>query len=141
MSPKAAALFLRVYAFIALLAFGLVWALGAHPATREPARMMFDLLAWPVDGRPSTFGDGAPLMSAIGGGITASLGFMFMMIVAPAVERGDRAVVKNALLGATLWFVVDSAGSIASGHAANALFNVLFYGLLIAPMLAARRVS
>jgi hypothetical protein len=41
---------------------------------------------------------------------------------------------KTVLTGVVAWFLLDSAGSIASGTASNALFNVAVLRIAIGPL-------
>jgi hypothetical protein len=41
---------------------------------------------------------------------------------------------KSFVIGACAWFVLDSAGSIASGSPSNAVFNVVVLFLVVGPM-------
>ncbi|MEQ8936449.1 MAG: hypothetical protein RIE56_11740, partial [Amphiplicatus sp.] len=59
------------------------------------------------------------------------------MIIAPAVERGDQGARRGAIAAIAVWFVVDSAGSIASGVGSNALFNALFAAMYLVPLVGA----
>ena len=65
--------------------FGPIFFLGTIAATREPARWSLDLLSWPLDGATRYSDPDTMFLSALTGGF---------------------------LLG---WFLLDSAGSIASG--------------------------
>lgn len=74
----------------------------------------------------------------IGVGVFASLAAVFDLIVAPAIGRGDDDVRRGAILSILIWFVIDSAGSIAAGVPSNAAFNVVFLALFLAPLMAAK---
>jgi hypothetical protein len=49
-------------------------------------------------------------------------------------DKAPEAVRKTVLIGILTWFVFDSSGSIASGNASNALFNVLVLLLAVGPL-------
>jgi hypothetical protein len=49
-------------------------------------------------------------------------------------DEAPEGVRKSLVTGACSWFVLDSMGSIASGNAMNALFNVLVLLLIVGPM-------
>jgi hypothetical protein len=49
-------------------------------------------------------------------------------------DAAPDAVRRTVLTGLLAWFVLDSAGSIASGNASNALFNVLVLLLAVGPL-------
>ena len=135
MSPKTAAFLVRANA-IGFALFALFWAGAAFPGFDGPARYLLDLLDWPLDGTPAALDQYARWLSAIGAGLTAAFAAMSYFVVAPAIERNEAAARNGALAAITIWFVVDSAGSIASGFASNAVFNAVFFGLYAAPLLA-----
>ena len=41
---------------------------------------------------------------------------------------------KSVVVGVLAWFVLDSAGSIASGNPSNALFNVVVLLIAVGPL-------
>jgi len=137
MSPKTAALLTRINA-VGFALFALFWAGAAFPGLDGPARFLLDLLDWPLDGTPGALDQYARWLSAIGAGLTAAFATMSWLVVAPAIERGDVTARNGALAAITVWFLADSAGSIASGVAPNAAFNAVFFGLYAAPLLAMR---
>lgn len=138
MSPKTAALFTRANAAgFALFAF--FWIGAAFPGLDGPARLLLDLLDWPLDGAPAALDRYTRWLSAIGAGLTAAFAALSWFVVAPAVERGDFAARNGALIAIATWFVVDGAGSISSGVASNAVFNAVFAALYAGPLLAMRR--
>ncbi|MBY0421734.1 MAG: hypothetical protein K2Q06_05475 [Parvularculaceae bacterium] len=138
MSPKTAALLLRVNAAISMIAFGLVWALAAF-GVEAPVRLALDVLKWPVDGDPGSFSAEARWFSALGGAFLVAFGLLIYGLVAPGVARGDREARRWGLVSLFVWFVIDSLGSIAAGAPSNAVFNVVFLVLFAGPMLAVRR--
>jgi hypothetical protein len=118
--------------------FGLIWVSSAFASFDAPGRMLTDLLDWPFDGKPETVSREFRWLSAIGAGLTAGIGLMFVTIIAPLIKHDDtnvRAMVKRGvLISFTAWYVIDSAGSIASGVPSNAVFNTLFYAMVAIPL-------
>ena len=55
-------------------------------------------------------------------------------IAAQVYDSAPEAVRKSVVTGLLAWFCVDSAGSIASGNASNALFNIVALALAIGPL-------
>jgi len=49
-------------------------------------------------------------------------------------DTAPEAVRRTVLAGLLAWFVFDSAGSIASGNASNAAFNVVVLVLAVGPL-------
>ncbi|MFN3959599.1 MAG: hypothetical protein ACK4NP_06760 [Parvularculaceae bacterium] len=139
MSARSAVLIFRANLFFSFIAGGLLWASGAIPGFDAPVTWMFDLLSWPIDGNPGALNPTAKFMSAIGGGVLAALGVLNWLLIAPALEAGDRRILNAALASVFTWFVIDSTGSVLSGNAPNVFFNVVILGLYVTPILAARR--
>ena len=114
--------------------FGPVFFLGAMTATSAPARLTMDLLGWRLD-RPSDYS--APvtrLLSAVTGGFLLGWGVMIWRLSAWVYPLAPEPVRRTVLTGLLAWFVLDSTGSIASGHASNAAFNVLVLLLAVGPL-------
>ena len=137
MTPKTSAKLVKLVAW-GFLAFAFVWALAPYGAASEPARLLLDLLDWPL-------GDAAPVLSrsemwlsSIGAGLVVALSVILLGIVAPAVEASNKKTVRVAIWAFVGWFFVDSAGSIASGVPSNAVFNTVFLAAILIPLLAVR---
>jgi len=139
MPPKTAALIFRINLALSFIAGGLLWASGAIPGFDGPTAWMFDLLSWPVDGDPGALNPAAHFMSAIGGGVLVGLGVLNWLLVAPAIETGERRILNAALVSVFSWFVIDSTGSTLSGNAPNVVFNAVILALYALPVLAARK--
>jgi len=114
--------------------FGPVFFLGSMTATSAPARLTMDLLGWRLS-HPSSFDTAVTrLLSAVTGGFLLGWGVMIWCLsswVYPAAPEPVRRTVVTSLL---CWFLLDSAGSIASGHPSNAAFNVVVLLLAVGPM-------
>ena len=76
----------------------------------------------------------AKVTLAIAGGIFAGFSAMLLFLAAPAIAAGDRKLIRGAQISILIWFVVDSAASIAGGNAANAVANIGFLLLFQAPL-------
>lgn len=59
---------------------------------------------------------------------------MIWLLLIWVYDKAPEAVRKTVLIGILTWFVFDSSGSIASGNASNALFNVLVLLLAVGPL-------
>ena len=108
--------------------------LGTMPATNEAARLGLDILAWPVDGFPSYESGEIAFLSALTGGFLLGWGVTVWCLSAWVYDLAPEGVRRSVVTGACAWFLLDSAGSITSGHAANAGFNVLVLLLLVGPL-------
>ncbi|WP_299326545.1 hypothetical protein [Parasphingopyxis sp.] len=114
--------------------FGPVFFLGTMEATLEPARWSLDLLAWPVDGAQTFASGDTRFLSALTGGFLFGWGVMIWCLSGTVYDAAPEAVRKVVLTGLLAWFVLDSAGSIASGNAINALFNVIVLLIAVGPL-------
>lgn len=114
--------------------FAPVMLLGSMEATSWPMQMTIDLLGAPLDGLP-VYGDPASrFISAILGGVILGWGVSIWLLQAWVYDAAPEGVRRTVLVALLSWFVVDSAGSILSGHASNALFNIAILAVAVGPM-------
>jgi hypothetical protein len=114
--------------------FGPIFFLGTMVATMEPARLAMDILSWPLDGATTFASPDTRFLSALAGGFLLGWGVLIWCLSALVYDHAPEAVRKSALFGILAWFVLDSAGSIASGNASNAIFNVAVLLLAVGPL-------
>lgn len=114
--------------------FGPVFFLGTMPATAEPARWTLDLLSWPLDGLQTYAAAETRFLSALTGGFLLGWGVMIWGLATWVYDAQPEAVRRSVLLGLIAWFVLDSAGSIASGTPSNALFNIIVLLVAVGPL-------
>lgn len=119
---------------IGIACFGPIFALGSMPDTAEPARWSLDLLSWPLDGNMAYASGTTRFLSALTGGFLFGWGVMVLLLRQWVFDAAPDAVRKAVLGGLIAWFLLDSSGSIASGNASNALFNVAVLMLLAGPL-------
>ena len=119
---------------IVIGSFAPVFFLGTMVATMEPARFTLDFLSWPLDGMTTYESPDTRFLSALTGGFLLGWGVMVWLLSDWVYDKAPEAVRKTVLIGLLSWFVLDSAGSIASGNASNALFNVLVLLLGVGPL-------
>jgi hypothetical protein len=103
-------------------------------STSELARLTLDLLSWPLDNVQTFIDPTTRFLSALTGGFLFGWGIMVLGLRAWVYDAAPEGVRRSLLTGALAWFVLDSAGSIASGNASNALFNVIVLLLVVGPM-------
>lgn len=121
--------------------FGPVFSLGTMVATSEPARLTLDVLSWPVDGATTYASPDTRFLSALTGGFLLGWGVMLWCLSTWVYDAAPEAVRRTVVTGVLSWFCLDSAGSIASGNASNAAFNVLVLLLAIGPLWRPARPS
>ncbi|MEL6126797.1 MAG: hypothetical protein AAFR57_10480 [Pseudomonadota bacterium] len=114
--------------------FGPALTLGTVPATNELARLGLDVLTWPIDGFPDYRSEEIRFLSALTGGFLVGWAVTIWMLSSLAYDQAPEAVRRSLVYGACAWFVVDSVGSVTSGHWPNALWNVLVLLLVVGPM-------
>jgi hypothetical protein len=114
--------------------FGPIFFLGTMLATSEPARWTLDLLSWPLDGTQTYAAPEIRFLSALTGGFLLGWGVMIWGLSVWVYDLAPEAVRKSVLTGVLAWFVLDSAGSIASGTVSNVIFNLLILLLAVGPL-------
>lgn len=114
--------------------FGPVFFLGTMAQTLEPARFTLDLLSWPLDGATTWDSPDTRFLSALTGGFLFGWGVMIWCLSAWVHDAAPEGVRRSVLTGTLAWFCLDSAGSIASGNASNAAFNVLVLLVAVGPL-------
>ena len=126
-------LWLRVTALV-IGSFGPVFFLGTMAPTLEPARLTLDVLSWPIDGGTTYAHPDTRFLSALTGGFLLGWGVTVWCLSTWVFDLAPEGVRRTVLLGLCSWFCLDSAGSIASGNASNAFFNVLVLAVAACPL-------
>lgn len=119
---------------IAVAAFGPIFFFGTMPETLEPARLTLDLIAWPLDGSSTYDSPDTRFLSALAGGFLVGWGVTIWCLSLWVYDAAPEGVRKSVLFGALGWFIVDSAGSITSGHAMNVIPNIAFLLIVVGPL-------
>ncbi len=133
MSHKFHRFWLKITAVI-IGSFGPVFFLGSMAATLEPARLSLDILSWPVDGATTYASPDTRFLSALTGGFLLGWGVLIWGLSARVYDLAPEPVRKAVLTSILAWFVLDSAGSIASGNSSNALFNIIVLFVAVGPL-------
>lgn len=133
MSHRLLKLWLKVAALI-VGSFGPVFFLGAMAATLEPARLTLDILSWPLDGATTYASPDTRFLSALTGGFLFGWGVTIWCLSAWVYDAAPEGVRRAVLTGLLAWFILDSAGSIASGNPSNAAINVLVLLIAVGPL-------
>lgn len=111
---------------------GLFFVSGAHDTTDGLLRWIADLIFWPV-GDPAAFSNEAQLLAAILGGVMVSWAVLIWMLTNALGHDKPQVLRQNIFLVMAIWFIIDSAGSVASGGWLNAVGNVGFLAMFIVP--------
>jgi hypothetical protein len=114
--------------------FGPVFFLGTMVSTMEPARLTLDILSFPIDGATTYSHPDTRFLSALTGGFLFGWGIMIWCLSVWVYDKAPEGVRKSVLIGVLAWFCLDSAGSIASGNASNAFFNIFVLLLAVGPL-------
>ena len=103
--------------------------------------LFVDLAVFPVDGAQNYSATETRLLAAIVGGLTAGIGTA-IYLVAQHVYAKDPALGRKIILGfVSVWFVVDSIGSVISGAAFNVVLNTSLLLLMLLPLVWAKQDS
>ncbi len=124
---------------IGIACFGPIFFLGTIPATSEPIRFSMDLLSWPIDGTTTWDHPDTRFLSALSGGFLMGWGVTIWCLQAYVYDHAPDAVRRAVVTGSVAWFIVDSAGSIASGNSVNAFFNLIIWLVLVGPLVVPTR--
>ena len=119
---------------IVVASFGPIFFLGTMEPTLEPARWSLDLLSWPVDGQTTYSSPDTRFLSALAGGFLLGWGVLIWCLSIWVYDKAPEGVRKSVLIGLLFWFVLDSTGSITSGNASNAIFNVIILLIAVGPL-------
>jgi len=133
MSQKFRKLWLKVTALV-VGSFGPVFFLATMVPTVEPARLTLDFLSWPLDGNTSFASPDIRFLSALTGGFLLGWGVMIWSLAVWVHDLAPEPVRKTVLVSLLAWFCLDSAGSILSGNASNAIFNMVVLLIAVGPM-------
>src|SRR4028118_1521858 len=105
---------------IVIGSFGPIFFFGTMLSTSEPARFTLDLLSFPIDGAQRYNEPTTRFLSALTGGFLMGWGAMIWCSSCLVYDKAPEAVRKTVIIGLLSWFILDSAGSIASGNTSNA---------------------
>jgi hypothetical protein len=133
MSHKFHKAWLKVAAVV-VGSFAPVFFLGTMAPTSELARLTLDILSWPLDGATTWTSPDTHFLSALTGGFLLGWGVTIWCLSEWVYDAAPEGVRRSVLVGILSWFVLDSAGSIASGNASNALFNLVVLLVAVGPL-------
>ncbi len=122
------------FASLSVIGFGLLGVLAVVPALSGATRFFIDLAFWPVDGVPGMPTSESNLLWAILNGIVVGWGVLLWQVTTKIYVNHPDVGRSMILTSVGIWFVVDSAGSIAAGAPVNALLNITFLLMFFIPL-------
>ena len=134
MTLEKRAKFVKIVSII-LITYALLWGLAPYTNINLPARFILDASDWPIDKMAQPLTRDVMWLTAIAAGLLGAVSTFFYGIVAPAVARNDRAIIRTTIIAMLFWYFVDSFGSIASGVFFNAVLNTVYLVLMLAPLI------
>lgn len=111
-----------------------VFSLGSVYSLSEPARWTLDILSFPIDGLQNYEAPTTRFLTALTGGFLFGFGVCIFFLRQWVYDKAPDETRKAVVAGLLGWFVLDSCGSIASGNAINAFFNVIVLLLAVGPL-------
>lgn len=125
--------FWLVITAIVIGSFGPVFSLGTTIQTSCIASWTLDVLSWSM----GTHNYEAPttrFLTALTGGFLFGWGICVLCLRNWVYDKAPNETRKAVVAGLLAWFVLDSTGSIVSGNAINAFFNVIVILLAVGPL-------
>jgi len=114
--------------------FGPVFSLGTVLSVSEPARWTLDVLSWPIDGMQNYEAATTRFLTALTGGFLLGFGVCIFCLQKWVYDKAPNETRKAVVTGLLAWFILDSLGSIASGNAINAFFNIIVLFIAVGPL-------
>ena len=119
---------------IVLGIYAIIWGVAPYTSYNISARVLLDILDWPLDNMAAELDRNTKWLSAIGAGLLAAVAILLGGIVAPAIKKGDAAVIRVAFWAIMAWYIIDGLGSMAVGITSNVIFNTFYLVLMIIPL-------
>jgi hypothetical protein len=133
MTHKLHKMWLKIAAIV-VGSFGPIFFLGTMEPTQELARLTLDILSWPLDGATTYASPDTRFLSALTGGFLLGWGVTIWCLSTWVYDAAPEGVRRTVLTGLVCWFLLDSAGSIASGNASNAVINIVVLLIAVGPL-------
>lgn len=130
--------FLMVVSIIFFI-YSLLWGLAPFSEINISARIILDLADWPIDSVSTPLDKNTMWLSAIGAGLLAAVAIFLGGIVVPAIKEGNRSIIRTTIMAMTVWYIIDSIGSIAAGVSSNVFFNSIYLALVLIPLVCVKK--
>jgi len=118
--------------------YALIWGVAPYTSFNVSARILLDVLDWPLDSYANDLDRNTKWLSAIGAGLLATVAIFIGGIVAPAIKKGDTHTLRVTFWAIVAWYTIDSVGSIAVGVTSNVYFNTVYLLLMVFPLIGIR---
>ncbi len=92
------------------------------------------MLSWPLDGNITFSSPDLKFVCAIFAGVLLGWTVTLWCISEWIYDLAPEPTRKTILIGIVSWFILDTIGSIMSGHPSNAIFNILIFALATGPL-------
>ena len=141
MTPKLATTLIRLMGW-GFIIFGFAYVTIAFPALDGFAQALSQVFDWTGIAASDPLTRSARWYAAIMSGFSAGFGAFFVFVVAPLLTHQDKDVVqlvkRGGLIALGLWYIIDSAGSLAAGVPTNVAMNTLFLAGFALPLILAK---
>jgi len=138
MTPKHAARIITLAGWGFIL-FGVVFVTIAFSSLDGIARAIISGFDWTGEAAGEPLTRNSRWFGGIMSGVCAGLGALFAFVVAPLLSNPNAAArqvaKRGGLIALSLWYVIDTAGSLAAGVPSNAAMNTIFLIMLAGPLL------
>lgn len=122
-----------------VIIFGVIVALGAHPATDGVPLFFLELIVGSPGVAEMETTVAMRLLSAIAGGVMVGWGVTLYYVAGPVLEMDPGLARRIIGAGVISWFLVDSTGSVIAGAPLNVLGNLVFLAAFLLPLRAMAR--
>lgn len=116
---------------IGMVTIGILFAIAALPPLHAIVRVFLQVAYWPMQSIPPELLVPVPLLTAIGGGLTAGLGAMIWALGTHVAPVSPQAAAQVTRIAAWTWFATDSLMSVLVGAPFNAVLNITFLALML----------
>ena len=113
--------------------FGPIFSLGTNIKTSAFPSWALDVLSWSM-GAHNFEAPTTRFLTALTGGFLFGWGICILCLRIWVYDKAPNETRKAVVVGLLAWCVLDSIGSIASGNAINAIFNVFVLLLAVGPL-------
>lgn len=118
----------------AVIAFGALTALAAHPTTGQPLALLADVIVWPLDARPTFDHQATRILAAIGGGVMVGWGVLLWQLATHLLPANPSLAAKLIRGSVAAWFAIDSTFSVIAGAPLNVVANAAFLAAFLWPL-------